>query len=453
MKTKIFLAFIIVILTALVSDFIFESLIIKDFDDYVAGVRDDQFHWVLIAVQDSYHNGQWDREALHEAVHWAMMLGLDTKVLDPDGKEIISSHDVMKSLSEGMKSSMENLFHVGGTGEAGFKEYPLLSNGRKIGMILTLPFEKKELFKKEASFEKRARTFLYASFIIAGAGSLLIGLLLTIFLTKPVIRLTEAAEKIAGGEFKVRINTASRDEVGKLSAAFNKMASSLQKEEELRKRLMSNIAHELRTPLTIMKTQVEGMSDGIIKDRSKGLQYVGNEIERLISLVRGIEDITAAEASFFEKVNSTEVNIKDFIQGLVDEFLPLFQGKHLDIKISKNDDLIAYTDVDKLDKIVRNILSNALKFTEQGGVVVDYGDNKDIFFIEISDTGKGLSETEIPLIFNRFYRGEKPYAPGLGLGLAIVKELIEVIGGRIDVKSSAGQGTTFRVSFPLKIEQ
>ena len=453
MKTKIFLAFVIVILTALVSNFIFESLITRDFDDYVAGVRDDQFHWVLIAVQDSYHNGQWDRDALYEAVHWAMMLGLDTKVLDPDGKEIISSHNAMKSLSEGMKKSMGNLFHIDDTGKAGFKEYPLLSNGRKIGMILTMPFEKKGLFEKEAAFKKRTRTFLYASFIIAGAGSMLIGLLLTIFLTKPVIRLTEAAEKIAGGEFSARMKTASRDEVGKLSAAFNKMASSLQKEEELRKRLMSNIAHELRTPLTIMKTQVEGMSDGIIKDRSKGLQYVGNEIERLIGLVRGIEDITAAEASFLEKTNISEVNIKDFMQGLADEFLPLFQGKHLDIKIAKNDDLIVYTDVDKLDKIVRNILSNALKFTEKGGVVVDYGYNKDVFIIEISDTGKGLSETEIPLIFNRFYRGEKPYAPGLGLGLAIVKELIEVMGGRIDVKSPAGQGTTFKVSLPLKIEQ
>ena len=86
-------------------------------------------------------------------------------------------------------------------------------------------------------------------------------------------------------------------------------------------------------------------------------------------------------------------------------------------------------------------------------MVVDYGYNKDVFIIEISDTGKGLSETEIPLIFNRFYRGEKPYATGLGLGLAIVKELIEVMGGRIDVKSPAGKGTTFRVSLPLKIEQ
>ena len=460
MKTKIFLAFIAIILAALLSNFIFKWLIIRDFDNYVNGVREDQFYWTLASVEGSYSDGKWNKGSLSESIHWAMMLGLNVKVLDNAGKEIISSHDVMESLPESMKRRMDEHFHVHAhEAEGKFTDYPLYAKGKKIGTLLSQPFQKQEIKEKESIFKKRTKNFLYVSLLIAGGGSLLIAFLLSRYLSKPIMDLKKAAEKIAGGDFKARTSAASHDEIGKLSAAFNKMAESLQREEELRKHLFSNVAHELRTPLTILKTQAEAISDGVI-EREKGLENIKNEIDRLIRLVKGIEDITIAEASFFTNGEMAEINLREFFMGICDEMLPAFKQKGLDIKILRADCLFISTDIEKLERITRNIISNSLKFTEKGGVSIDYGTEGEMFFIEIRDSGRGMPEGELPLIFDRFYRGGNitPSVPpllkgdegGLGLGLAIVKELVEVMAGRVEVKSMIDKGTTFRVFLPIK---
>jgi len=460
MKTKIFLAFIAIILAALLSNFIFEWLIIRDFDNYVNGVREDQFYWTLASVEGSYSDGKWNKGSLSESIHWAMMLGLNVKVLDNAGKEIISSHDVMESLPESMKRRMDEHFHVHAhEAEGKFTDYPLYAKGKKIGTLLSQPFQKQEIKEKESIFKKRTKNFLYVSLLIAGGGSLLIAFLLSRYLSKPIMDLKKAAEKIAGGDFKARTSAASHDEIGKLSAAFNKMAESLQREEELRKHLFSNVAHELRTPLTILKTQAEAISDGVI-EREKGLENIKNEIDRLIRLVKGIEDITIAEASFFTNGEMAEINLREFFMGICDEMLPAFKQKGLDIKILRADGLFISTDIEKLERITRNIISNSLKFTEKGGVSIDYGTEGEMFFIEIRDSGRGMPEGELPLIFDRFYRGGNitPSVPpllkgdegGLGLGLAIVKELVEVMAGRAEVKSTIDKGATFRVFLPIK---
>jgi len=460
MKTKIFLAFIAIILAALLSNFIFKWLIIRDFDNYVNGVREDQFYWTLASVEGSYSDGKWNKGSLSESIHWAMMLGLNVKVLDNAGKEIISSHDVMESLPESMKRRMDEHFHVHAhEAEGKFTDYPLYAKGKKIGTLLSQPFQKQEIKEKESIFKKRTKNFLYVSLLIAGGGSLLIAFLLSRYLSKPIMDLKKAAEKIAGGDFKARTSAASHDEIGKLSAAFNKMAESLQREEELRKHLFSNVAHELRTPLTILKTQAEAISDGVI-EREKGLENIKNEIDRLIRLVKGIEDITIAETSFFTNGEMAEINLREFFMGICDEMLPAFKQKGLDIKILRADGLFISTDIEKLERITRNIISNSLKFTEKGGVSIDYGTEGEMFFIEIRDSGRGMPEGELPLIFDRFYRGGNitPSVPpllkgdegGLGLGLAIVKELVEVMAGRVEVKSTIDKGATFRVFLPIK---
>src|SRR5208283_3760493 len=100
---------------------------------------------------------------------------------------------------------------------------------------------------------------------------------------------------------------------------------------------MSNIAHELRTPLTIMKTHVEAMADGIVTDTPKGLETLTNEIERLITLVKGIEDITAAEASFFTKGEEVEIDLKEFLSGIAGDLRPLFQARGLFINITEKE--------------------------------------------------------------------------------------------------------------------
>jgi signal transduction histidine kinase len=203
---------------------------------------------------------------LSESIHWAMMMGLDIKIVDTGGREIVPAHHVMKSLSPGMMHRMADLFHLDMTADRKYEAFPIYEAGthKTIGTLLARSFQKRELAEKEAIFKSRVTHFLYVYLLIAGAGTALIGLLLTQYLSKPVRLLKKASEKIADGDFSARVVTESSDEVGGLAKTFNKMAESLQKEEAIRKHLMSNVAHELRTPLTIMKTHVEAMTDGIV---------------------------------------------------------------------------------------------------------------------------------------------------------------------------------------------
>ena len=447
MKTKLFIAFLIVILTALLSNFIFEWFIMRDFENYVGGVREDQLYWITTSAESSYERGKWNDAILRETAHWAMMMGLDVRITDAGGNEIISSQSIMKSLPASMKERMEGLFRVRETAGA-FQEYPLYHRGDIVGTLYSRPFVKKAIAEKEGVFKRRTRNFLLISLLIAGVGSVFIAILFSRYLSNPITRLRGAAERVAQGDFGARTVVESRDEVGRLSAVFNRMAESLQKEEKLRKRLLSNIAHELRTPLTIMKTQVEALADGVITDSEKGLENINSEIARLTKLVKGIEDVTTAEASFFSRSEETEVSLREFLSGIADELLPLFQAKNLRIEVEDREDLCVTTDVQKLEIIVRNILSNSLKFTERGGVTIAYGKRDKRFSIEIRDTGKGIPEDDIPNIFNRFYRVEKTGTEGLGLGLAIVKELVDVLRGEIQVESKAGLGTSVRVLLP-----
>jgi signal transduction histidine kinase len=420
----------------------------RDFENYVNGVREDQLYWITASAESSYGNGKWIPETLSETIHWAIMMGLDIKILDTEGKEVVSSDHIMETLHLGMKKRMEGLFNIDKT-KGEYQEYPLYSGGHIIGTLSARPFQKQEIAEREMIFKRRTRNFLLISLLIAGVGSLLIALFLSRYLSKPVADLKLAAEKVAQGDFGVRTAIKSYDEVGKLAEVFNKMAESLQKEEKLRKQLMSNIAHELRTPLTIMKNQVEALSDGIITHKERAFEHLNSEIVKLIRLVKGIEDVTTAEASFFKKLEETNINLKEFLSGIAEEMRPLFRDKDLLLELLGEQDLSITVDAEKLEIIVSNILSNALKFTKKGRVSILYGKEKDRVFIEIKDTGEGIPGETIPFLFNRFYRVEKTDDRGLGLGLAIVKELITVMNAEIEVKSKIGEGSCFTIFLPV----
>ena len=453
MRTKLFLAFFLVIVTALISDFIFERLIMNDFDEYLKGTKEDHLYWILASVEGSYQDGKWNMNLLSEALHWGMMLGFDIIVEDPNGKEVTNSTTVMESLPEAMKHRMESLIH-GRYPEGEYERYPLYFGGTETGTLLVRPLSKEGLTKlKENVFKRRGRSFLIISFLFAGLSAVAVAVFFSLYFSKPVRRLRLAAERIARGDFGTRVKPVSRDEIGELSESFNYMAEALQKEDLLRKRLTSNVAHELRTPLAIMRAQLEGMVDGVIENTSEGLENIRGEVERLTRLVEGIEDLAKAEASFFSEGEYNLVSLREFLRGIEFAMGPVFREKGLGFSLAERGDIRVRTDVEKLDMIMRNILSNSLKFTEKGGVNIDYGSEHGHFFVEIRDTGRGIPEGELSKIFMRFYRGAGAPDKGIGIGLALVKELVDIMKGRIDVQSSVGKGTTFRISLPTRTEK
>ncbi|HET6514985.1 MAG TPA: HAMP domain-containing sensor histidine kinase [Thermodesulfovibrionales bacterium] len=458
MRNKLFLAFLLVILTALISNLIFVQLIMNDFDEYMKGTREDHLYWVMASVEGSYHDGTWDMNLLSETIHWGMMLGFDIRVEDRDGTKLADSHSVMGSLPPAMKRRMESIIHVHGA-EGDYERYPLYIEDRELGTLLVRPLTKSGTgVVKETIFKRRGWNFLIMSFVIAGAGAVAMAVFFSLYLSRPIKKLKAAADRVARGDFSVRVEQMppSRlrlgrflgDEIAALSERFDYMAEALEKEEGLRKRLTSNIAHELRTPLAIMKAQVEAMIDGVIEDRSEGLETVRIELEKLTRLVEGIEDLTKAEASFFAPGEHRRVNLKEFLREIESSIEPVFHEKGLQFTMLGNADIDVVTDFDKLERILKNIISNSLKYTEEGGVSLDYGKVDGEFFVEVRDTGIGIPEEELPNIFKRFYRGRERPDKGIGIGLSIVKELVDVMGGRIEVRSEVKEGTAFRIWLP-----
>ncbi len=447
MRNKLFFAFLVVILLALISNILYERFITQDFEEFMSGLKEDRLYWIMASIEGSYGNDGWDDIALHEALHWAIMLGFDISVQDVNNQQIIDSRAVISMLSPAMKKRMLSISDISSaSGE--YEHYPLYQEGREIGAMLVRQLSRPGFEEKENLFKERGRYFLLISFLIAGGGAILLSFFFSLFFSRPLKQMKKAVQSLAGSDFSVRVPVNSTDELGRLAQSFNFMAEALQREEALRKHLTSNIAHELRTPLTVMKANIEAMSDGIIADQALGLENIRTETERLIRLVEGIEDITKAEASFFSRKSYAALNLKKFLGDISGRMLPLAAEKGLLLTASGPDDLTVVTDPEKLERIIQNVLSNAIRYTEEGSISISHGEDGKGVFIEISDSGVGMSEERILHIFKRFYRSEA--SEGVGLGLAIVKELLDAMGGTIEVKSHEGKGSSFRIWLPQK---
>ncbi|MEJ2696553.1 MAG: HAMP domain-containing sensor histidine kinase [Candidatus Sulfobium sp.] len=447
MRTKLFFAFFIVIMIALISNVIFEQFVEKDFEEYVKGAKEDKLYWVLASIEGSFSRGKWDTQELDDSVHWATMLGFELRITDTSGEIVTTSEQVLSELTPLMRRRMEGIVDIH-SAEGKYETYPLYLEGSQIGTMYVRQLSRVgSISEKEATFKGRGMEFLIISFIIAGGSALFLALFFSLFLSKPLNRMKKAVESFAKGNFSVRVTAGSKkDEIGRLAESFNFMAEALQREEALRKHLTSNVAHELRTPLSVMKANVEAMIDGVVDRQEQGLENVRMEVEKLIRLVEGIEDLAKAEASFFSGMDYIEINLQGFLSNLANKLTPLAKEKGLRITLATNRVLHVSTDPGKLESIVQNILTNAIRNTERGGIRIEYGMSDRSFFIEIADTGPGITTEEAALIFKRFYRGED--SMGKGLGLAIVKELVDMMGGRIDLKSKVGEGSVFTIWLP-----
>lgn len=449
MRTKLFLAFLAVILMALLSNLLFRQMINEDFGEYARSGVEDQIYLVLASVEGSHTaGGGWDMVQLMETVHWAAMLGLDSEVRGADGGVLMASGDMLGHLSPSMQRRMEAIVDLDSpVGE--YEDYPLFAGGEEIGTLRVRPLLKRGLqAQKEATFKRRGTEFLVTSFLIAGGGAVFLAVALSVFLTSPLRRLKKAAVRVAGGDLSVRINpSSSSDEIGELGRSFDHMVESLEREEAIRKRLTSNIAHELRTPLTIIRTQIEAISDGVIAPDSETIETLSREVQRLVRLIEGIEEISRAEASIFKQPGAQGVELMGFIEGIAQAMSVVFELKSLDVSLSGSP-LEVVTDAEKLEIIVRNLLNNAAQHTGHGTVTVSWGPEgtQGGFYIEVRDTGPGIPQEEIPMLFKRFYKGK--VSNGTGIGLSIVKELLDVLGGTVDVQSAEDRGTAFKIHLP-----
>ena len=251
----------------------------------------------------------------------------------------------------------------------------------------------------------------------------------------PLSRMTVISREIAAGNFDVRVPAGSRDEVGQLARAFNRMAQSLEEIESLRRTLMIDVAHELRTPLTNMRGYLEALDDGVLPPSSETIRLLQDETLRLAQLVEDVLQLARADAAH-GRLATEPLDLSQLIRETLDTLSPEFARKSINIQLHAPDTpVVMPVDRRRLTRILRNLADNAARYSPEGGTVdiaIEAAGRQ--VEIEFRNTAPELVSRDLPFIFERFYRGEKSRSRkhgGAGIGLAIVKELVEAHGGQV----------------------
>jgi signal transduction histidine kinase len=283
--------------------------------------------------------------------------------------------------------------------------------------------------------------------------ALILGTGLAWRLATPVRRLTHAAEEIAAGNLDSRAQVSSRDEIGQLADAFNRMADNLARSDESRRRMTADIAHELRTPLSVIRGQVEAIQDGIFPPDAAHLAPIHEEILLLNRLIEDLRTLALVDAGQLE-LQESMVDPGMLVERTVAKFAALAAEQDITLAVQLAQQLPGITiDSHRIEQVLTNLLANALRHTPSQGIVTIRAEvDGRRLLISVADTGPGIPPKDIPHLFDRFWRGDKSRARdrgGAGLGLAIARQLVDTHGGTIWVSSDQNTGATFHIALPL----
>lgn len=292
--------------------------------------------------------------------------------------------------------------------------------------------------------------------VFVGAGiavlvALGVGVLVSQRVTRPIVALTAAAQRLESGDRDARSRLHDAPgELGELSGAFDQMADALHREDELRRTLVADVAHELRTPATILLASLEELVDGLAEPTPERLGSLHEEVLRLRGVIEDLEALASAQAAGLHLVRAP-VDLAQVALDAADTLRGSFGTAGLTLSTSMVP-VVVDGDWDRLRQIVVNLLTNALKYTPRGGTIaVSLTSDDEWARLTVTDDGPGIAPDDLPLVFERFWRGENArHVTGSGIGLTIVSELARAHGGSASAQSNRGAGASFTVSLPKR---
>ena len=289
---------------------------------------------------------------------------------------------------------------------------------------------------------------------IAALIALMMGVLLARTLTRPVRELTEATRAMARGELGQQVAVRSRDEIGGLAHSFNQMSADLARASQIRKQMTADLAHDLRTPLSILRGYTEGLRDERLRGAPGVYQIMHGEVEHLQRLVEDLRVLSLADAGELP-LNRRAVDPAALLERTALAYVVEAEQHGVALRVDAAEELPSVlVDVDRMTQVLNNLVSNALRHTHAGEIVLGAAGDHGQVQISVRDTGSGIDPEDLPFVFERFYRADKARqrteSTSSGLGLAISKAIIDAHGGAIRVASEPGRGTTFTITLPAR---
>ena len=410
-----------------------------------AAQQQDSIRSVTVSLAESYRGAAgWASADLLPAFTLAAAAGARLQVLDQSGRLVVPQGFDPADTIAGMMGARRGAGASFGQGV----QAPITVGGERVGTaVLRFPGGGLPLA------EQRVRSALERTVLLGAGLAALLALVVAWFvarrITRPLVRLTQTVLAIGSGERGARAEQAAAPgEIGELATAFDRMADALHREDSLRRQLLADVAHELRTPITILQAYCEQMVDGTEPVTLERLASLRDEVLRLGRLVQDLETLAAAEAAGLRLVKAP-VDLAAVASGVASLLQPAFRMAEVEL-LSQLQPVTIEGDDTRLGQVVTNLLTNALKFSPaHGHVRLTVAATDGLARLEVADEGSGISPTELPHVFERFWRGAAGRrAGGSGIGLAVVAELVRAHGGRVEVSSGPGPGTRFSVLFP-----
>ena len=292
--------------------------------------------------------------------------------------------------------------------------------------------------------------------VISVALELIALFIITKEITEPIRELEKMTKQMAAGNFKVKIQSRSNDEVGELVNSYNAMAEALGNLDMMRNDFIASISHELRTPMTSIGGFIDGILDGVIpaEKQEHYLQIVKEEIARMNALVNDLLNMARLQSGKVE-LDLLPCSLEELLRNTALKLKPIIDEKEIQIVFDiKTKNCEVLVDKPSIERVLINLIQNAVKFTNPGGTVTLHSepDGKNKVRITVEDTGSGIAREEIPFIFEKFYKTDKSRGldkKGTGLGLAIVKNILSAHGQEIHVESTVGKGSRFIFTLPV----
>ena len=396
----------------------------------------------------------WNLDYVHIIGMYSLYDGYILKLSDAEGNLVWDAENHDTSLcAQVMEEISTRMERRGESGGFVTHTYEIRQGLQEVGTVSVTYYGPYFLNEHDFSFLSAMNAVLLGVGALAGAASVFVGFLLARRIVRPVAKTAYIAKQIAEGNYNIRFERGTKTrELGELVSAINHMAETLSEQENLRKRLTTDMAHELRTPLTAVSSHLEAMMEGLWEPTPERLQSCHDEVRRLGRLVADLERLAKIEGDNL-KLNREDVDLLEIARTAAENMQAEVNKKSLSLSVVGCPAWV-YADRARLHQVMTNLLSNAIKYTPEGGMVkIEVTDGAESGMVRVSDTGIGIPEEELPLVFERFYRTDKSRSRklgGAGIGLTIVKSIVTAHEGTVTAESQADGGSCFTVCIPKR---